>query len=412
MSGPVQEVNECKMFLAKTHSPQLLKPGDYASAEQYAVEVERILKPAWHFVGTMSDIPRPGDYLTDELFGEPLLVRNVDGKPQVFLNVCSHRFCALVSHKSGHDPKFRCQYHGWEYDCDGNTRKIPDAPSFRPLEKGTLGLIRFRTECCGQLIFMTFSDQGPSLREHLAEHFDRLEECCRPGNCQLLSAEFPCPVNWKIPTENSLESYHIDCVHPSTFGKMPPESECSHEVYGNSTVFNGPGGPFGFIGVLHRALCKRMGVEPTSIYKHTHIFPNFTFLAYDLNCAVQTFVPTSPTSCRFVWRWFSTMSSNPFWNLVTRLTMPLHVRHFQQVSREDSSIYPSIQRGLSSPRHPPGGLLATREERLRHFQEYVHRHCRSTSIPAADAASPCKAEPCSDHVGAGLESNGRKACDH
>jgi phenylpropionate dioxygenase-like ring-hydroxylating dioxygenase large terminal subunit len=70
----------------------------------------------------------------------PLLVRNFGGETQSFLNVCAHRFCEIASEKCGHQQQFACQYHGWEYDETGNTRRIPDAPSFKPMEKGLLGL--------------------------------------------------------------------------------------------------------------------------------------------------------------------------------------------------------------------------------------------------------------------------------
>src|SRR5581483_5810076 len=104
----------------------------YLSAEHHRREVEHLFRPAWHPVGTVHDLARPGDFLTFDLFGTPILLRNMDGELCCFLNVCPHRHARLTDLKKGSSPRLRCQFHGWEYDRNGRTGKIPDAPSFRP----------------------------------------------------------------------------------------------------------------------------------------------------------------------------------------------------------------------------------------------------------------------------------------
>ena len=46
---------------------------------QYRREIERLFVPAWHLVGTSAELPRDGDFLTLDLLGEPVLVRNCSG---------------------------------------------------------------------------------------------------------------------------------------------------------------------------------------------------------------------------------------------------------------------------------------------------------------------------------------------
>ena len=130
------------MFQSDTHLPQLLPPDAYRSAERHAVEIDRLFKRGWHLVCTTADIPGAGDYVTLDLGPIPLLVRNVDGTIGAYLNVCPHRFCEIASAPRGHEDAFRCQYHGWEFDGSGETRRIPDAPSFRPMVKGRHCLTR------------------------------------------------------------------------------------------------------------------------------------------------------------------------------------------------------------------------------------------------------------------------------
>ncbi len=147
------------MFLSDTHLPQALRPEDYTSAEQFDREIETLFLPGWHFIATAADLPKDGDFRTFELLGYPLIVWRTGGEYHTFLNVCPHRFSRISKESCGHaDETLQCQYHGWEFDSSGNTRKIPDAVSFKPLTKGSLSLTKIRTETCGQLIFVNLTD--------------------------------------------------------------------------------------------------------------------------------------------------------------------------------------------------------------------------------------------------------------
>jgi phenylpropionate dioxygenase-like ring-hydroxylating dioxygenase large terminal subunit len=157
------------MFVSDSHLPQLLAPEAYRSVEQHDREFERLFARGWHMVCTTADLPRDGDYVTLRLGAIPLLVRRCGGDVRTFLNVCAHRYCELTSSPRGHDPAFACQYHGWEYDESGNTRRIPDAPSFKPLQKGMLCLTSYRTALCGQLVFVSLDPEGPDLAAFLGE---------------------------------------------------------------------------------------------------------------------------------------------------------------------------------------------------------------------------------------------------
>src|SRR5688572_8444021 len=127
------------MFIHETHLPQVLTPEEYTSEDHLDKEMGAMFHDSWQFVGTLTDIPNDGDYFTFDLFGKPLIVWNQGGEIHAFLNVCPHRFSMLTHHKCGHSKeRLTCQYHGWEFDETGNTRKIPDARSFKPMKQGEL----------------------------------------------------------------------------------------------------------------------------------------------------------------------------------------------------------------------------------------------------------------------------------
>ena len=133
------------MFIHDTHLPQILEPECYYSTESHQREKERLFEPAWHYVGTMHELPQDGSFLTRTVLDKSILFWRVGDEVRAFANVCPHRFSMLTQKPCGKLERLKCQYHGWEFDNNGDTCLIPDAPSFRPLRKGELGLLRFRT---------------------------------------------------------------------------------------------------------------------------------------------------------------------------------------------------------------------------------------------------------------------------
>src|SRR5262245_57935591 len=209
------------MFNSKEHRPQTLGPDCYTSQDQHQTELELRFRPVWHCVAVTQEAPKEGDFKTLDVFGQPLIIWNHAGSYHTFLNVCSHRFALLTGKPFGRMPVLKCQYHGWEYDETGNTRRIPDAKSFRPLAPGMFCLTKYRTEVCGPMIFVTMSPAAPTLRDFLGDGYDRILEWFSPDrqHCLCLIKDFN--VNWKIQIENAMESYHTTEIHPRSLGVFP-----------------------------------------------------------------------------------------------------------------------------------------------------------------------------------------------
>ena len=61
----------------------------YTSDAFYQREVERIWRKAWNFLGHVDQVARPGDYVSLEFAGVPLIiVRGKDMKIRAFANAC------------------------------------------------------------------------------------------------------------------------------------------------------------------------------------------------------------------------------------------------------------------------------------------------------------------------------------
>jgi phenylpropionate dioxygenase-like ring-hydroxylating dioxygenase large terminal subunit len=361
------------MFVNENRLCHLLRPDQYHSERQYQLELERVLRPAWHAVGSKADIPRPGDYFTFELLGQPLLVRNIDGEVHTFLNVCAHRHCLLTDKPKGHDPRFRCQYHGWEYQKDGRTGHVPEARHFKPWDRENARLKKFRSALCGEMIFVSLADVGPSLQEHLDPWWER-GQAYFDGKTYRLAWKYDATyaTNWKVPLENSLESYHVPCLHQATFGDLPPEEKCEHDLDPRYTTFRTVEID-NFATRFGRWAVRRMGLTPTGVYINHHIHPTVTFTSLDVFRFCQLFIPTSPATCRHL-GWLYTIRGTrrgPLAWLLARFLRPIITSVTHKVVREDVGIFEQVQRGMVASPH--AGVFGIREERLFVFQEYVAR---------------------------------------
>jgi phenylpropionate dioxygenase-like ring-hydroxylating dioxygenase large terminal subunit len=379
------------MFIHKNQLRHLLRPQHYFSAEQHDTELLRLFRPTWHLVGTIHDMPRPGDFRTLELLGEPLLLHNFDGEYCAFLNVCPHRHCEITSAARGCMPNPRCQYHGWEYDREGRTGRIPDAGCFRPFDRENARLRKFRVATCGELIFVSLAPEGPSLQEFFGPLWDYWRASFSPPYSYSCCWEQDFPCNWKVVLENSLESYHVPLVHSKTFGVMPKEDNCWHVLEERYTTFRTKAED-NFVNRNMNWLVRRLGAPVTAYYEHQNVHPHLTCSALDVFRLAMAVYPLSPTTCRFK-AWSFTLHGprrGPVAWPVAKVLRRLVDAVAKKVYAEDGAIYAAIQRGLEASPHP--GVIGTREERVYVFQEFVLRGCGGeagngtarTALPVAE----------------------------
>lgn len=363
------------MFLHRTHLPQRLKVEHYTSPDIARRELETLFEPGWHCVGTVQEIPKSGDYLTLDLLERPLIVWHTEQGVRTFLNVCTHRFALLTSKSHGCAGKrLKCQYHGWEYDGEGNTCKIPDAQSFKPLKKGELGLREYRTEMVGEMIFVTLNADAPPVREFLGPKFvELIERWFVPQRRLTLSSTLDLDCNWKIAIENILESYHIACVHPTSFVDYPIAENCTHEFDTNFDhyIHNYTNEPRYADGA--KRIGKLIGRPMELQWHHLLRYPNVILGGADPFHYLQMIWPTSSSTCRS--KWVTLHDSGPrgkWWSFLLHRVLYRYGRYLSsKVQLEDAAIYPEVHRGTASRDRPHGGgLISTREERIFAFQDY------------------------------------------
>jgi phenylpropionate dioxygenase-like ring-hydroxylating dioxygenase large terminal subunit len=231
---------------------------------------------------------------------------------------------------------------------------------------------------CGQLIFVSLADAGPTLREFLGSCFDTYEELFSARYRQILAWDIEFEANWKLGVENGLESYHVDCVHAGTFGKTPPAEDCIHEIYDDHTVFRtSASAPGTWIHYLESVIATGAGSVATHEYMNLRTYPSLTCSRTDSVSFVQSILPLGPTRSLCVYRLFMPQKRRGDWRawLAAKWWRPKLTAYWKAVFEEDQVILPRIQRGISSPTIPKGGVISAREERVFHFQQYVARSC-------------------------------------
>jgi choline monooxygenase len=198
-------------------------PAIYADEEIHQLELERIFRQEWVSPGMAADIPSVGDYLTYAVAGQPIFViRGKDGNIHTYANVCLHRMMTLLQGQ-GCAQRITCPYHGWTYDTEGKVIGAGYMAGRDPeFDKKGYRLPEIRTEIWQGIMFVTLNANAIPANELLK---DLEPEVARFRLEQYLPVDMQDHVwntNWKLLTENFMESYHLPVAHKETVGAWCP----------------------------------------------------------------------------------------------------------------------------------------------------------------------------------------------
>jgi choline monooxygenase len=319
------------MFVHKHQLAYLLSPQDYCSEEHRQAEVERMFLPAWHLGATKSELPHHGDRLSVDLFGHSVEIRNYDGQ--------------YLAHQI-----------------------------LTPGEVGSAAakIVLCRAEAWGDLIFVALREEAPPLHEFLDPFGDTISSYFQTPNWQLTDIwEYDCPSNWKVPAENTLESYHIPHVHQKTFGGIyPSEKATEHVLDLRYTMMEYDTGEDPRLDVWQTRIARWLGTEPTNLHVHRHLHPHTILMTSSLVSYIVNYLPISPRQTRVRLRMYSYRGTkSSLWaRYIAWIFAIFSKRTIRRIMTEDLGIFADQQRGLETSRHK--GVLGTREERIYVFQRW------------------------------------------
>jgi phenylpropionate dioxygenase-like ring-hydroxylating dioxygenase large terminal subunit/AcrR family transcriptional regulator len=362
----------------------------YRDPEFYALEQEHIFRCNWLVAGHVSEIPKPGDYVTLDVADErALVIRGRDGALRAFHNVCRHRASRVVDGERGHcTGTIQCPYHGWSYGFDGSLRAVPAEGSFRGLDKAQAGLREIQVEEWQGLVYVRFAGSGPAVHEvmgrfaaELAPY--RLQDMVPVGRRWSLDLD----VNWKIAAENDCEGYHIPLGHPGLrrlFGDSYADASAGDGTQRALATLEGKASPV-FSEAMYQRLLPSAEHLPESHRRAWVYFAMFPRCVLTLSPDLATCYQIVPLGLGKT-RMHGFYLGLPDDRRETRAARYLNMRINRQVGREDIAFCRWTDAGLRSSGYETG-YLSDLEFMVREFQDRIR------------AAIPVAARPDAPSVG-------------
>lgn len=227
--SPDQPVAELLAAAARPlEDARAMPPSVYTSPEFLQREIETIFSREWLCVGRSSGLANPGDYVTCDLAGQPVVVlRDREGQIRAFSNVCLHRMSTLLE-GTGNARVIVCPYHAWTYGLDGKLRGAPFMAQTTGFCKHDYALPEIRCEEWLGWIYITLDRDRPAVASELGA-LERMIAPYRMENyVECFRETHVWDTNWKVLAENFMESYHLPVCHADTVGghSKLEEMEC------------------------------------------------------------------------------------------------------------------------------------------------------------------------------------------
>jgi len=189
----------------------------YTSAAFATLEREYLWTRTWQMACTEDQLRQPGDHVVYDVADQSLIVtRDHHGAIRAYHNSCLHRGTKLRV-DDGRVGSFRCPFHGWRWDLEGNLTEVPAGWDFPQIheqpERSCLPEAAVATWC--GFVFVNFDpDPIPFERyaDKLIEHFGR--DFGMADRYVTFHAVKEVPANWKVCMEAFSEAYHVIATHP------------------------------------------------------------------------------------------------------------------------------------------------------------------------------------------------------
>jgi phenylpropionate dioxygenase-like ring-hydroxylating dioxygenase large terminal subunit len=202
-----------------------MPPSVYTSPAFLERELADIFAKEWVCVGRSDALPKPGDYVTYEIAGQPVFViRGADGKLSAMSNVCLHRMSVLLEGR-GNARVIVCPYHAWSYNIDGTLRGAPAMDGNAGFKRDCYKLPGIRCEEWLGWVMVTLNPDAPPVGEQLAEVRGLIGDYGMENYVETFRENHIWDTNWKILAENFMESYHLPKCHAGTIGGLSKLSE-------------------------------------------------------------------------------------------------------------------------------------------------------------------------------------------
>lgn len=214
--------------------PLRVPASTYTDAALFAQERRDLFGEGVHPICHSGDLPNPGDYLTHELLGLPIVaIRGSDGVARAFVNTCTHRAARLLDGRGETGPGIVCPYHAWRFDCQGKLAQVNAATKFGSIDRDRYGLRELPCEERHGFLFVAPGGGSLDLGRHLGDleaqlAFFDLAQCV-----PVASERFEVRANWKLSLDTFSEGYHFTTLHRNTLARATLGNVMTYDRFGS-----------------------------------------------------------------------------------------------------------------------------------------------------------------------------------
>ncbi len=186
-------------------------------------------------VAHSSDVPAPGDFITAELWGTPIVVARDAHGVHAYVNACVHRGATVVTEPCGHARLHSCPFHGWSYELDGSLRSISEPDRFGEPSGLPGGLRRLACEERHGSIWVVGDPtvERIDVAEWLTPSLDGLLTDLELASMTChRSQTYELACNWKMITDGFLETYHLKYLHRASIAPYFPSNRIDCRRHG------------------------------------------------------------------------------------------------------------------------------------------------------------------------------------
>jgi len=364
----------------------------FSDEQIYRQELDRIFRRCWICVGHESMLPAPGDYITNYIGQDGVIVwRDVRGTIHVFLNTCTHHGNQLCLYDTGRAVSVTCSYHGWTFNSEGKLTGVPffNEAYLGDLDRGRWGLVEVpNVRTYGGLIFANWDSGAKPLEDQLGElgwYFDNILLVEHLGGLEAIPGvqRYNMSGNWKGFCDNfGGDHYHTPTTHASAIAQGVAGQESPEGPQGKTGYFELTLRPAHNLGGIHTdtkqyerdlARAQKMGPEVVDYIQGRHVrtqeqmkdvaakpygfshglcFPNLNMVGASSPFLARSFLLTHPLGpLEFeVWQWWMVERAAP---TVVKQLAAANAANSQAAAglfgQDDSENFERIRQTLGTP---------------------------------------------------------------
>jgi choline monooxygenase len=344
----------------------------YTDPRMLDLERRTVFSRSWQVVGRVDQVREPGQYLTADVGGEPVVVvRGNDRVLRGFFNVCRHHAAAVMTEAAGCANALRCPYHGWTYTLEGALLGTPEFAGVEAFDRAANGLVPVDCAMWEDWVFVKLERGEPSLESFLgADLMSRVAALGCSGLRWFERRRYTLACNWKVYVDNYLDGgYHVPHLHRGL------SSVIDNRAYAieNGERWCQQSSPLAADGGTRRAAdaattAVRQGERALYFWLH----PNFMINAYEGVLDTNLVIPLGVARTEVIFDYYFAGAPEE-----SRARNLASIAVSERIQDEDVAICESVQRGLASRAYGTGRLSVRREAGEHLFHRLLHADLES-----------------------------------